>query len=552
MRNDQNVKSKDGVFTKFLNFFNGKNNQNELASNSEYSRIIDTQDSILCISNDKVIECHNCEKGLDSIFSKKHHCRVCPKIYCNDCCKRNIQELKGINFLTIDDGIINQNKLCDACFTNYFKLKKTLNESTVNNTVNNIIYKENQKLITKRETIYSIYCKNINVYSNDCYNYMKLEKRREEEIRKNLDSQSESIIKNMISSALKLEGLYDKWNEKAYELIKNVISNVCPSTRDMNDSVNINDYVKIKIVDYPDHTYTKYINGFAFQKNVCSKKMRTRINDPKILLLEDCGKDLLTETLSKNSNKLQNEYIDIILKKLEKVNPDIILVSSNIPYIIQEKLAMNNKILVMKVKPKSMTRIARIIKSYIVPSTDLVDTQTILGNCKLFYIDKVENKRKLENKVCNLMVFEQYDSILGCTIILSGPNKLELQIIKNILRTLIISARDIHLQKIFLYFSFYSPKPIITETEIKNKSITNTKMNFTFDNQSKCSINPKYDKDYIDPFLCFQDGFDMSFVNIQPNIYFQKLTFVQEDKTRFENSNLIQKEIDSSKLIFKN
>jgi len=348
---------------------------------------------------------------------------------------------------------------------------------------------------------------------------MKLDKPTEDQIKKHFDNYAEALVKNMITFTLKHEGLYEKWNDKAFELIKNVITNVFPSIRDLNDSLNINEYVKIKKVIFHDQSLTKYIHGYALQKNVCFKKMKTRINEPKILMLEDCGNDLITNGMFRNTNEQQIEYLKIIINKIENVNPDLVLVSSNVPYRIQEILAKNERTLVMKMKPKSLKRIARVTKTYILPSTDLVDSQVIMGNCKKFYVERYEHKYQKESSIYNLMVFENSESILGCTIILSGPDKLELDKVKKVFHSMIVSARDILLQKTFLYFSFYNPLTI--ESENKNKSVS-CKANFTFisdiPNRNTCVYN-KYEKENTDYFQSFNDGFDTSYTHFQPNFY---------------------------------
>jgi len=403
--------------------------------------------------------------------------------------------------------------------------------------MNNCIHESNKKPVNSRETTYSIYCRTLISESNECYNYMKLDRRNEDQIKKHLDNYAETLVKNMIAFTLKHEGLYEKWNDKALDLIKNVITNVFPSIRDLKDSLNINDYVKIKKVIFHDQSLTKYIHGYALQKNVCFKKMKTRINEPKILMLEDCGNDLITNGMFRSTNEQQNEYLKNIVNKIEKVKPDLVLVSSNVPYRIQEILAKNERTLVMKMKPKSLKRIARVSKTYILPSTDLVDSQVIMGNCKKFYVERYEYKYQMDSSIYNLMVFENYDSILGCTIILSGPDKQELEKVKKTFHSMIISARDIYLQKTFLYFSFYNPLTI--EIENKNKSVSN-KANSTFIGdipiRNTCIYN-KCEKENTDYFQSFNDGFDTTYTHFQPNFYLVKLTFVQENLDTSEGSS---------------
>ncbi len=191
----------------------------------------------------------------------------------------------------------------------------------------------------------------------------------------------------------------------------------------------------------------------------------------------------------------------------------------------------------MKMKLKSLKRIARVTKTYILPSTDLVDSQVIMGKCTKFYVERYEHKYQKESSIYNLMVFENSESILGCTIILSGPDKLELDKVKKVFHSMIVSARDILLQKTFLYFSFYNPLTI--ESENKNKSVS-CKANFTFisdiPNRNTCVYN-KYEKENTDYFQSFNDGFDTSYTHFQPNFYLVKLTFVQENLDTSEGSS---------------
>jgi hypothetical protein len=102
---------------------------------------------------------------------------------------------------------------------------------------------------------------------------------------------------------------------------------------------------------------------------------------------------------------------------------------------------------------------------------------------------------------------------------------------------MIVSARDIYLQKSFLYFSFFNPLSI--DNDNKNKS-NSTKPSVTFmseiTNKNTCTFN-KYDKENTDYFQSFNDGFDTSYVHFHPNFYLVKLTFVQDNIDTSEGSS---------------
>ena len=203
--------------------------------------------------------------------------------------------------------------------------------------------------------------------------------------------------------------------------------------------------------------------------------MNTNIENPKILLL-DCGLDYNRQpngiTNYEQLKTLEPAYFNIIMKKIEMIQPNCILVNKNVSRKLQESLSEKTNIsLIMNVKSASLKNIARCTKTYVLPSTDLIDKQTILGTCKKFRIEKIKRK---QNKQCapsqhlflsneyNLMIFEGCDQILFSTIILSGPNKSELKLIKNLMRTILSSARDLYLQKYLIYFT-YCDVPNINE-----------------------------------------------------------------------------------------
>ncbi len=188
------------------------------------------------------------------------------------------------------------------------------------------------------------------------------------------------------------------------------------------------------------------------------------------------------------------------MKKINLVNPDVILINKAVSRKIQEKLSDKISI-VISVKSHSLKRIARCTKSYVLPSTDLIDSQTILGRCKCFRVEKFKqnssNKNSLHVNDYNLMIFEGCNPLLGCTLILSGPNKSELKKIKSLMRIILSTSRDIYLQKHLLYFMFYkipseSFNTEFFQAEIREKLSKNFELRTKFlreDNSNYISSN---------------------------------------------------------------
>ena len=80
------------------NYYNSLNNEN------------------IWIDDDSVTSCHNC-KEIFSLFNRRHHCRLCGKIYCYECCEYSIKT----NLL---DELINIEDYLNECLNTNIKLKK--------------------------------------------------------------------------------------------------------------------------------------------------------------------------------------------------------------------------------------------------------------------------------------------------------------------------------------------------------------------------------------------------------------------------------------------
>ena len=58
------------------------------------------------------------------------------------------------------------------------------------------------------------------------------------------------------------------------------VDNVKPSSRLLGDSMDFNNFIKIKIVNYADNSKSSYINGIVMSKNLADKRMQKGINNP--------------------------------------------------------------------------------------------------------------------------------------------------------------------------------------------------------------------------------------------------------------------------------
>jgi hypothetical protein len=75
------------------------------------------------------------------------------------------------------------------------------------------------------------------------------------------------------------------WKERFLEYTIKAIRLVKPSQRLMKDTMNINDYVEIELIEHEDDSKCKYINGCVLKNNIADRRMSSNIENPKILLI---------------------------------------------------------------------------------------------------------------------------------------------------------------------------------------------------------------------------------------------------------------------------
>ena len=166
-------------------------------------------------------------------------------------------------------------------------------------------------------------------------------------------------------------------------MTKAVIDNVSPSFQDLNDSIDINKFIKIKLIKYHDQSLCEVIDGYAMQKNVSSKKMRTDIQNPKILLLKgslEVGRGSKGAPSLVVKSSAVEDYIEIIRKKIEVISPQIIIVEGNASHKYQDFFVTDkmNISLITNCSIEKLNRIARCVNSFVVPSPDLIGKQVVL------------------------------------------------------------------------------------------------------------------------------------------------------------------------------
>lgn len=198
----------------------------------------------------------------------------------------------------------------------------------------------------------------------------------------------------------------------------------------LTDTLDIKQYIKIKKILGGKIKDSHVIDGMFMTKNIDSKKMMSRIENPKIALLM-----FPVEYLKQKEQFIslrivhsqQSVYITNLVSRLVSLEPDIIVVGDTVCGLAEKLLEEANITVISNTKPQVIERISRYTKADIFQSVnDLFFKKGLLGTCLLF-----EVRRYLyQNVIKSFVFFTGGDVASGFTIALKGGDEETLNNVK--------------------------------------------------------------------------------------------------------------------------
>jgi hypothetical protein len=305
--------------------------------------------------------------------------------------------------------------------------------------------------------------------------------------------------------------LYKRWINKLMGLATKCCSTVEPNVK-KGDLLDIRPYVKIKVIPGGSYKDCAYLSGIMFRKTVSHKQMAREVDQPRIMLLSGGIEFTRTEYRIASLDillKQEGKYMEILVGKILKLKPDVLMVGKAVSRRAQELLLKARVVLVQHVKASLLKRISRQTGATIISSTDHIMNQFgahVLGKCHRFrivvardnevWVDKIGNndgfgeKRDIYSLLLNpdlnnherqealaagklgesimdgsdaiksglakrgvaqtYVMLEGCPQNLGCTVILRGTNRAALKQVKLVFRFLVNIAYNLHLETSYL------------------------------------------------------------------------------------------------------
>lgn len=189
--------------------------------------------------------------------------------------------------------------------------------------------------------------------------------------------------------------------------------------------VDVKRYVRIEKIPGGELSDCVVMDGVMFNKDVTHPKMRRKIVNPRIMLL-DCPLEYKKGTSTTNVEIMkeedfnallhqEEEYVENLCAQIISLKPDIVITEKGVSDLAQHYLVKANITAFRRLKKSDMNRVARATGATIVNRTDELQETDIGTGCGLFEIRKIGDEY--------FSFLEQCRDAKACTVLLRGGSK---------------------------------------------------------------------------------------------------------------------------------
>lgn len=220
-----------------------------------------------------------------------------------------------------------------------------------------------------------------------------------------------------------------RWSEQMCKLALKAVQTVATTEQGSgskeNKTVDLKRYARVEKVPGGEIESSRVLDGVMMAKDVTHPKMRRRIENPRILLL-DCpleykkGESQTNIEITKEADwnrilEIEEDQIRLICDTIIKFKPDLVFTEKGVSDLAQHFLLKQNITAIRRVRKSDNNRIARATGATIVNRVEDLRDADIGTGCGLFHIEKMGDEY--------FTFLEQCKNPKACTILLRGPSK---------------------------------------------------------------------------------------------------------------------------------
>ncbi|KAG9185439.1 T-complex protein 1 subunit gamma [Alternaria panax] len=240
------------------------------------------------------------------------------------------------------------------------------------------------------------------------------------EVDVNNDEQMYKIISSSIGTKF-----VTRWSELMCGLALKAVRTVSLDIGSGKKEVDIKRYARIEKIPGGEIEDSEVLDGVMVNKDITHPKMRRRIENPKVLLL-DCtleykkGESQTNIEVSKEEDwnrilQIEEEQVKQMCDAIIALKPDLVITEKGVSDLAQHYLVKADITAIRRVRKTDNNRIARATGATIVNSVFAATASDIGTECGLFEISKIGDEYFTFLTKCK--------NPKACTILLRGPSK---------------------------------------------------------------------------------------------------------------------------------
>lgn len=242
-------------------------------------------------------------------------------------------------------------------------------------------------------------------------------------IARRVDINNREELTQLVTSAIGTK-FSSRWGAQMVDLAITSVLKIVQSRGEYKE-VDIKRYVRIEKIPGGDLSECKVLNGVMFNKDVTHSKMRRRIENPRVMLL-DCpleykkGESQTNVEISSEDDfnallRQEEEYIEQLCAQIVAFSPDIVITEKGVSDLAQHYLLKAGITAFRRLRKTDNNRVARATGATIVSRPDELQESDIGTGCGLYEVRKIGDEY--------FTFLEDCKDAKACTVLLRGGSK---------------------------------------------------------------------------------------------------------------------------------
>lgn len=228
----------------------------------------------------------------------------------------------------------------------------------------------------------------------------------------------------LISSSIATK-FVSRWSELMCSLALKAVRTVMFDQSTGRREVDVKRYARIEKIPGGEIEESKVLDGVMLNKDITHPKMRRRIENPRVILL-DCpleykkGESQTNIEVSKEDDwnrilQIEEEQVKQMCDAIVALKPDLVITEKGVSDLAQHFLLKANITALRRVRKTDNNRIARAVGATIVNDVRSIQPSDVGTSCGLFSIEKIGDEYFTFLTKCK--------DPKACTVLLRGPSK---------------------------------------------------------------------------------------------------------------------------------